>query len=80
MTPPLTDAFPQRNANDFRGPSPSERATSLGGPFVTTTNAELGLLDRPDISYEGLQLSNIVDKMTATFPIEVSSGTKFSYR
>lgn len=73
MTPPLTDAFPQRNANDFRGPSPSERATSLGGPFVTTTDAELGLLDRPDISYEGLQLSNIVDKMTATFPIEVSS-------
>ena len=74
MSPPWVDAYPQRHRGDFRGASPNTSVTPLAGPFSPKTTAELGLLDRPDTSYEGLELSNIVDRMTASFPLDVHSG------
>lgn len=74
MSPPLVDAYLQRHRGDFWGTSPNASVTSLAGPFAPKTAAELGLLDRPDTSYEGLELSNTVDRMTASFPLDVHSG------
>ena len=75
MPPPWRDPYPQQQSGDFRGPSPNTNATSLvAGPFAPKTAAELGLLDRPDTSYEGMELSNIVDRMTAAFPMDTHSG------
>lgn len=67
MSPPWRDAYPQSQIGAARGASPS----SL---FTPKTAAELGLLDRPDTSYEGMELSNIVDRMTSAFPLDVHSG------
>jgi len=67
MTPPWRDPYPQSELGAVRGASPS----SL---FSPKTAAELGLLDRPDTSYEGMELSNIVDRMTSAFPLDVHSG------
>ena len=67
MSPPWSDAYPQSQLGAVRGASPR----SL---FAPKTAAELGLLDRPDTSYEGMELSNIVDRMTSAFPLDVHSG------
>lgn len=67
VSPPWRDAYPQSQIGAFRGPSPSS-------PFAPKTAAELGLLDRPHTSYEGMELSNIVDRMTSAFPMDVHSG------
>ncbi|KAJ7330568.1 hypothetical protein OS493_022179 [Desmophyllum pertusum] len=48
-------------------------ASPLPGPFAPKTAAELGLLDRPDTSYEGMEMSNIVDRMSSAFPLDVHS-------
>ena len=68
MPPPRRDPYPQSQLGAVRGASPS----SL---FAPKTAAELGLLDRPDTSYEGMELSSIVDRMTSAFPLDVHSGT-----
>lgn len=68
MSPPRRDPYPQSQLGAVRGASPS----SL---FAPKTAAELGLLDRPDNSYEGMELSSIVDRMTSAFPLDVHSGT-----
>ena len=75
MSSPWKDAYTQRQSSDFRGSSPNASATSLAGPYAPKTAAELGLLDRPDTSYEGMEMSNIVERMTAAFPLDVHSGT-----
>ena len=67
MTLPWRDPYPQSQLGAVRGAPPS----SL---FAPKTAAELGLLDRPDTSYEGMELSNIVDRMTSAFPLDVHSG------
>ena len=67
LQPPWRDPYPQSQLAAARGTSPS----SL---FAPKTAAELGLLDRPDNSYEGMELSNIVDRMTSAFPLDVHSG------
>ena len=74
MSPPWKDAYPQPQSGEFRGSSPNTSATSLAGPYAPKTAAELGLLDRPDTSYEGMEMSNIVERMTAAFPLDVHSG------
>ena len=67
VPPPWRDAYLQ----SVRGASP------LPGPFAPKTAAELGLLDRPDTSYEGMEMSNIVDRMSSAFPLDVHSGNFF---
>lgn len=70
MSPPWRDAYPQPQIGAVRGASPS-------GPFAPKTAAELGLLDRPETSYEGMELSNIVDRMTSAFPLDDHSGNSY---
>lgn len=70
MSPPWRDAYPQSQSGAVRGASPSS-------PFAPKTAAELGLLDRPETSYEGMELGNIVDRMTSAFPLDVHSGNLF---
>ena len=77
MSSPWRYAYPQQQSGDFRGSSPNASVTSLAGPFAPKTAAELGLLDRPDTSYEGLELSNCVDRITAAFPLDVQSGISY---
>ena len=72
LSPPWRDPYPQSQLGALRGSSPSTQ-------FVPKTAAELGLLDRPDTSYEGMELSNIVDRMTSAFPLDVHSGNFFFY-
>ena len=67
LSPPWRDPYPQSQRGAVRGASPS-------GLFTPKTAAELGLLDQPDTSYEGMELSNIVDRMTSAFPLDVHSG------
>ena len=67
LQPPWRDPYPQSQLGAVRGASPSNL-------FAPKTAAELGLLDRPDNSYEGMELSNIVDRMTSAFPLDVHSG------
>ena len=67
LSPPWRDPYPQSQLGALRGASPSTQ-------FAPKTAAELGLLDRPDTSYEGMELSNIVDRMTSAFPLDVHSG------
>ena len=75
VSPPWRNPLIQPHSGDIRGNSPNTSATSLTGPFVPKTAAELGLLDRPVSStYEGMELSNIVDRMTAAFPMDMYSG------
>ena len=75
VSPPWRNPLIQPHSGDIRGNSPNTSATSLVGPFVPKTAAELGLLDRPVSStYEGMELSNIVDRMTAAFPMDVHTG------
>ena len=74
MSPPWKDAYPQRQGGEFWGSSPNASATSLAGPYAPKTAGELGLLDRPDTSYEGMEMSNIVERMTAAFPLDFHSG------
>ncbi|CAH3036381.1 unnamed protein product [Porites lobata] len=74
VSPPWRNPLIQPHSGDIRGNSPNTSATSLTGPFVPKTAAELGLLDRPVSStYEGMELSNIVDRMTAAFPMDMYS-------
>lgn len=74
-SPPWRNPLIQPHSGDIRGNSPNTSATSLAGPFVPKTAAESGLLDRPVTStYEGMELSNIVDRMTAAFPVDVHTG------
>ena len=70
LSPPWRDPYPQSQLGALRGASPSSQ-------FAPKTAAELGLLDRPDTSYEGMELSNIVDRMTSAFPLDVHSGIFF---
>ena len=72
LSPPWRDPYPQSQLGALRGASPSSQ-------FAPKTAAELGLLDRPDTSYEGMELSNIVDRMTSAFPLDVHSGIFFLY-
>ena len=75
VSPPWRNPLIQPHSGDIRGNSPNTSATSLTGPFVPKTAAELGLLDRPVIStYEGMEFSNIVDRMTAAIPMDMYSG------
>ena len=75
VSPPWRNPLIQPHSGDIRGNSPNTSATSLTGPFVPKTAAELGLLDRPVSStYEGMELSNIVDRMSAAFPMDMYSG------
>ena len=74
LSPPWGDQYPQSQLGAARGASPSSM-------FAPKTAAELGLLDRPDTSYEGIELSNIVDRMTSAFPLDVHLGIfSFSLR
>lgn len=74
VSPPWRNPLIQPHSGDIRGNSPNTSATSLTGPFVPKTAAELGLLDRPVSStYEGMELSNIVDRMSAAFPMDMYS-------
>ena len=74
-SPPWRNPLIQPHSGDIRGNSPNTSATSLAGLYVPKTAAELGLLDRPVSStYEGMELSNIVDRMTAAFPMDMHSG------
>ncbi|XP_058941147.1 dystrophin isoform X1 [Pocillopora verrucosa] len=41
--------------------------------FLLKTAAELGVVDRLDTSHEGIELSNIVDRITSTFPLDAHS-------
>ncbi|RMX40701.1 hypothetical protein pdam_00020720, partial [Pocillopora damicornis] len=41
--------------------------------FLLKTAAELGVVDRLDTSHEGIELSNIVDRITSTFPLDAYS-------
>ena len=67
---------PLKSTGEFGEALPTSQAPSLDWPFVSSTATELGLVDRPDTSYEGLQLSSIVDRITDSFPLTVNSGTK----
>lgn len=67
ITPPWRDSYSQ-------SPLGAVRRASSSSLFAPKTAAELGLLDRPDTSYEGMELSNIVDRMTSAFPLDVHSG------
>lgn len=75
FSPPWIGASPERYSGDYRGASPNASAMSWSGPFAPKTAAELGLSERLDTSYEGLELSNIVDRLTASFPLDVQSGS-----
>jgi len=66
ITPPWRDSYSQL-------PLGAVRRASSSSLFAPKTAAELGLLDRPDTSYEGMELSNIVDRMTSAFPLDVHS-------
>lgn len=46
--------------------------------FLLKTAAELGVVDRLDTSHEGIELSNIVDRITSTFPLDAHSGNVFT--
>ena len=74
-SPPWRNPLIQPHSGDIRGNSPNTSAASLAGLFVPKTAAELGLLDRPVSStYVGMELSNIMDRMTAAFPMDVHAG------
>jgi len=64
---------PLKSTGEFGEALPTSQAPSLDWPFVSSTATELGLVDRPDTSYEGLQLSSIVDRITDSFPLVVNS-------
>ena len=74
IPPPGSDASWQTQPSGIRRESPDANtplsARVGGGAFALTTAAELGLLDRPDSSVEGMEMSNIVDRMTAAFPLD----------
>lgn len=76
IAPSGMKTVPQKSTGEFWGALPTSQASSLDWPFVSSTATELGLVDRPDTSYEGLQLSSIVDRITDSFPLAVNSGTK----
>ena len=78
--PPWRNPLIQPHSGDIRRNSPNTSAVTLAGPFVPKTAAELGLLDQPVSStYEGVELSNIVDRMTAAFPMDMHSGILFAF-
>lgn len=76
ISPSGMKTVPQKSTDEFWGALPTSQAPPLDWPFVSSTATELGLVDRPDTSYEGLQLSSIVDRITDSFPLAVNSGTK----
>ncbi|XP_074611916.1 dystrophin-like isoform X1 [Acropora palmata] len=73
ISPSGMKTVPLKSTGEFGEALPTSQAPSLDWPFVSSTATELGLVDRPDTSYEGLQLSSIVDRITDSFPLVVNS-------
>ncbi|PFX17752.1 dystrophin-like isoform X2 [Stylophora pistillata] len=58
----------------YQKPQFGEFQRSLASnPFLPKTAAELGVAGRSVISREGIELSNIVDRITSTFPLDAHS-------
>lgn len=58
----------------YQKPQFGEFQRSLASnPFLPKTAAELGVADRPVMSHEGIELNNIVDRLTSTFPLNAHS-------